>query len=293
MFITAKKEETNDLASFAWRRQSDIKTASYPIDRYKSEDNFKRIIARYVNGNPAFPDDTVLVYRENGHILAVVILDVECGNRYIKANGLYATGNVRHIITELREWCSQKYEGYNLHMGFPPENKAAIKAALLIGAEIEENSDFYRLDPEDFKPFSSNPDIRLLKKEDLDEFSLFYDRYFPPESLYWNSERIREQFGIWRIYALYADGQMKSCVNFIGGEGYTNIGEVFGITAAPEISSPEVYCELLTKGISAEFADGKIYIILPIEAKEELVREAALQIGFKKIGGYIGLVFRV
>lgn len=290
MFKTAIHAEIEELADFSWKIQSNIETASYPLDRYKSKQDMIDVMYRYLNTNPKYPDDTVLVLREGKNPAAVVILDVDSENRYIQASGIYASDNLHNVYSELKSWCCLHFEGFNLQIGLPPENNQACKSIMDIGGKLIENSGFFRLDPQDFVPIQSDMDVRLLSLDDFDEFAVFVneaDKDIPPEENYWNAERIHAEFDIWRIYTLHIEGEMVGCATFINSSSYKEYGEIFRCSVTSKYCTTVALLALLTKGLEAEFNDGKKYILYAVNTEEEIEREAAVQSGFKQIGSYI------
>lgn len=290
MFTKATHAEIEELADFSWEIQSNIETASYPIDGYKSKQDVINTMYKYLNINPKYPDDTVLVLREGNKPIAVVILHVESENLYLKTTGLFASSNLQHVYHELKLWCCEKFKGFNLHIGLPRENNLACKAAMEIGGVPIEDSDVLRLYPHDFVPIQSDEDIRLLCLDYYDEFAAFIDKAdkdIPPDEMYWNAERIRKHFDIWRIYTLHIEGEIVGCVTFINTPSMQDLGEIFRFCTTSKNLTTNTLRALLTKGIPSEFADGRKYIVYFVETKDAMEREAAVQTGFKQVGSYI------
>lgn len=290
MFTKATHAEIEELADFAWEIQSNIETASYPTDAYKSKQDVIDTMHKYLNTNPKHPDDTVLVLRDDNKPVAVVILDVESENLYLKTTGIFASSNFQHVHNELKLWCCRSFKGFNLYIGLPRENNRSCKAAMEIGGIPIEDSDVLRLYSDDFVPIESDADIRLLSLDYYDEFAAFIDKAdkdIPPDEMYWNAERIREQFDIWRIYTLHIDGEIAGCATFINTPSMKEFGEIFRFCTTSKNLPTNALRALLTKGVPPEFADGRKYIVYFVEIKDAMEREAAVQTGFKQVGSYI------
>lgn len=290
MFKIATHAEIEELAEFSWEIQSNIETASYPMDRYKSKQDMMDIMHKYLDINPQYPDDTVLVLREGGKTAAVVILEVEREACYLQTCGIYTPGNDCHVYSELTSWCCRHFKRFRLYIGLPMENCNGCKAAKEAGGKQVENSEFLRLDRCNFTPIQSKLDIRLLSYDDFDELAVFLndmDIDIPPDEIYWNAERIREKFDIWRIYTLHLGNKVAGCVAFLNAEANKEAGEIIRCSVAQEVASTRILRTLLAKGIEAEFAEGRKYILYSVEVQNAIEREAALQTGFKRTGSYV------
>lgn len=170
------------------------------------------------------------------------------------------------------------------------ENDNGCKAAREAGGKQVENSEFLRLDRCDFTPIQSELDIRLLNYDNFDELAVFLndvDIDIPPDEIYWNAERIREKFHMWRIYTLHLRDKIAGCVAFLNPESNKEAGEIIRCCVAQEVLSTRILQTLLAKGIEAEFAEGRKYILYSVEIQNAIEREAALQTGFKGTGSYV------
>lgn len=290
MFKIATHAEIEELAEFSWEIQENIATASYPMDRYKSKQDMMDIMHKYLDMNPQYPDDTVLVLREEGKPAAVVILEVEREACYLQTCGIYTPGNECHVYRELMSWCCEHFPGFQLYIGLPMENDNGCKAAKDAGGKQVENSEFLRLDHYDFTPIQSELDIRLLNYDDFHRFADFLneaDKDVPPDEIYWNAERIRENFDIWRIYVLRLKNKIAGCVAFLNPEANKEAGEIMRCCVVQEVLSTQILQTLLAKGIEGELAEGRKYILYSVEIQNAIEREAALQTGFKRTGSYV------
>lgn len=290
MFKIATHAEIEELAEFSWEIQWNIETASYPMDRYKSKQDMMDIMHKYLDINSQYPDDTVLVLREEGKLAAVVILEVERETCYLQTCGIYTPGNYRHVYSELTSWCCRHFKGFRLYIGLPMENDNGCKAAREAGGKQVENSEFLRLDCCDFTPVQSELDIRLLNYDNFDELAVFLngvDMDIPPDEIYWNAERIREKFDMWRIYVLRLKNKIAGCAAFLNPKASKEAGEIMRCCVVQEVLSIRILQTLLAKGIEGEFAEGRKYILYSVEIQNAIEREAALQTGFKRTGSYV------
>ncbi|HEY8362796.1 MAG TPA: hypothetical protein VIK77_07920 [Tissierellaceae bacterium] len=156
-----------------------------------------------------------------------------------------------------------------------------ILNALASKWKIIETSEFFRLEKDNLIVKDISERIKMLTMDDFDAFSSIHDKMNP--DMYWNSERIKNNFNRWRIFTYCKDEEILAYIMSLIYDN--NIGEIFGITSVTNIES-NILEGLIYFACKDIFSLGATRIINSCDLGS-FEKELYLNLGFVRTNDYI------
>ncbi|MCL2405074.1 MAG: hypothetical protein FWC92_05960 [Defluviitaleaceae bacterium] len=207
---------------------------------------------------------------------------VEESESYIQINDIN-----QKDLAGIWEPLTTRYPGYEVTLCFrdmPPPTEALAA----IGAEVLEDCIAMKVTQHEYKPCDSH-EIKPLTKADYAGFAELHDKLNPPPDMYWTSQRILQKWDIWRIFVVYENGNITGYALIRLDMGDSALGEIFGV----ESDNPAHRVALFSAVVECAFENGKSTVLRMVDRDNSRGEyEAALAVGFRETGYYIGYIVR-
>lgn len=278
MFRKIEEKDIKEAVDFSWELSKRPEKASYPLPmrREQIEDEFRRSLTR--------EDSRLLGYYKEGSLIGIVnFLFIE-SDKYLQTSSLYISCDYAEVMNELMAILKRDYKGYEEFFGFTKENTEAEDYFLSNGFECIESSTDMRFMRNDFKPVEETDNIFRITEDNFNLYAPFHDKNF--DGIYWTSNRIREKFDEWYIFAFKPDEYIEGGIFIKLGRG--NIAVVFGTYISKQYDNEENREGLLSYSLdkclnyNPEIKQAIFFI-----DDEEYMHKAAEKVGFKYYSSYI------
>lgn len=277
MLRSCSKEEFCEYIDFAYELAADLTKSGYPTycDGIKTKEMFvERALKAFEREN-----EEMLLFTQEGEVQGLVHyywLPEDC---YLQTNGFYISRAAEQALSEFLAYVGERFRGYDVFLGFPAENRSAVKFLAERGWDCIENdyNNTAFLDGVDRIP--ETPDMIQIRKENYDLFQTLHCR--AEDDMYWNSERIYEKLDDWIIIAKETNGEPQGAVYYRKlDDGWF---EIFGIDMEQGNYDPQLFKELLNTALSdAKRRNGRFMTFFC----EKEYEEAAMECGFQCVGNY-------
>ena len=277
MLEKLKKEDFNKYINYAYNLSQNMKTASYPIytDGIKDKNDF----IKTAYGSFELEFDEILLYKENNEVKGWIHYYYDADDDSIFAVTFLCDRLYNLMIKEFISFIKNKYPSAKIGLGFPSQNEQACKELIKNGFELVETSINNVLHTDVYQEKTHSNCVVKLDKKDFDLFRSLHDNI--DIDIYWNSDRIYNNFENWRIYIYKEKDKVLGAIYSMDAN---ILLEVFGIDYINNIVSDEIYENLLIAFINEAKKDGVKHIVYFNEYEEEL--KFLKSIGFKSLGEY-------
>lgn len=277
MLEKLKKNEFDKYIDYAYNLSQNMKTASYPIytDGIKNKNDF--IQTAYRSFDLEF--DEILLYKENNEVKGWIHYYYDSDDNSILAVTFLCDKLYNLMIKEFISYIKNKYPLSRICLGFPTQNEQACKELINNGFELVEASINNVLHTDVYKEKKCSNYAMKLDKKDFDLFRNLHDSI--DIDIYWNSDRIYNDFENWRIYIYKESDKVVGAIYSLDA---SILLEVFGIDYLNNIVKKEIYENLLTAFINDAKNEGIKHIVYFNEYEEEL--QFLKSIGFESLGEY-------
>lgn len=278
MLRTCSKDEFKKNIDFAYELATDLTKSGYPTycDGIKTK---KMFVERSMK---AFERDTeeMLLFEQEGKVQGFIHYYWIPEDNYLATNSFNVNKAAEQALLEFLTYVGERFKGYDLFLGFPAENKAAVD--FLVGQNFEciENDYNNTAFLDKYDPILVQNDLIRIGKENYESFKLLHDQI--EGDMYWNSERIFEDLNNWVIFAREEGGKPQGAVYYIdAADGWF---EIFGIDLDHQEHHADLFKDLLNAALlDAKNRGGKVMTFFCEEEGEQ----AALECGFVCVGKYL------
>lgn len=278
MLRSCSKDDFYKLIDFAYALASDLTKSGYPTycDGVKTKEMF---VSRSLK---AFDRETeqMLLFEQDGEILGLIHCYWFPEDRYLDTCFFLTERETQLALSEFLGYARGQFPGYDLYLGFPAENRAAVEFLAGHGFECIENDWNNTAFPDRLGDFPENPGIRRIGRQDYHLFETLHRQI--DGDMYWNSERILSDLENWVILLKERDGKPLGAVYYMDEkDGWL---EIFGIDTAQEQDAPALYRELLPAALSdAKKRNATVMTFFCEEEYEQIAKEC----GFVCVGNYL------
>ena len=278
MLRFCSKDEFLRHVDFAYALALDLTRSGYPTycDGIKTKEMF---VGRSMK---AFDRDTeqMLLFESDGETLGLIHCYWIPEDRYLDTCLFLTERETEQAISEFLDYAKEHFSGYDLFLGFPAENRAAVSFLAGHGFTCIENDFNNTAFLDELKDLPENDTIVHIGTENYQSFQSLHSQI--EGDMYWNSERIRKDLDNWFILVKEKDGRP------LGAAYYTDVKdgwfELFGIDIDGGLFDPALYKELLqTALLDAKRRNGKVMT----HFCEKEYEETALACGFMSVGNYL------
>lgn len=246
----------------------DIKNRSYPL--LLEKEAIEEVIENLKNNSSSF----YLLDETDGEIQGICGYYIIEKEKYLQTAIFVSFNHNKKFIHKALNHLRETYPGYTLNIGVEAENTFIIDELKNNGYWIMD--DLYSAT---IKPYLSNSkrysDIEEIDLAQWDNFEEIHHQYFGEG--YWNFDRIKANFDIWKIYAIKASTDIKAYV-YIKSSPKDESCEIFGIYAENVNNRLR-----LVEHALASLKDKKLMYYFIEDAKE---KEACKELGFEIHGHY-------
>lgn len=277
MLEKLKKEEFDKYINYTYNLSQNMKTASYPIytDGIKDKNDF--IKTAYRSFELEF--DEILLYKENNEVKGWIHYYYDLDDDSIFTVTFLCDRLYNFMIKKFISFIKCKYPSAKIGLGFPSQNEQACKELINNGFELVETSVNNVLHTDVYQEKTHSNCVVKLDKKDFNLFRSLHDNI--DIDIYWNSDRIYNNFENWRIYIYKEKDKVLGAIYSMDAN---ILLEVFGIDYLNNLVSNEIYENLLIAFINDAKKDGVTHIVYFNEYEEEL--KFLKSIGFKSLGKY-------
>lgn len=272
------KTELEQYMGFAFQLAMDPTTSGYPTycDGVKTKDMFiERTRKAYRRET-----EQILLFELNSKAYGLIHFYWIPDDHYL-ATCLFLTSRETELaLSEFLDYATEQFHGYDLYMGFPADNLAAVNYLAGHGFECIENDFNHTSCLDHVGSIPNNHDIIRVSKENYRLFQMLHSQI--DGDMYWNSERICANLDQWVILLKQKDGKPQGAVYYLDEkDGWF---EIFGIDIDRCAFQPALYKELLNAALQdAKRRGGKVMSFFCEEEYENVVREC----GIDCVGRYL------
>ena len=272
MLVKATKEDIEQYMDFAYSLAMDQTKSGYPLwsDGISTKEEFvDRVWKSYER-----EDRDILLFVVDGAVEGWIQFFYWEEDRYLQTNGFLINSHTEQALTEFLEYAGAHYAGYDLYLGFPKRNTAAIVAMQKRNCRLLDECyhDIYIFDGSAIK--AEMYGIVRVTESNFSEFRKIHQS--DPET-YWNSERIFRTLDEWLIYLKYQD-------NAVAGYVCVRNGEIFSLGYPDNKFDKSVYMALVKIILRDLQASGYKRLIF---FNDEESQSAALELGFSCVSKYV------
>ena len=265
-------------ADFVYEMAMDLAKSGYPTycDMIKTKEMFiDRCLKAFEREN-----EEMLLFVYEGEVQGLIHYYWIPEDSYIQTNCFNINTAVEQAISEFLTYVGERFNGYDLFMGFPAENDSAVRWLFDKGFECIENDYDNTAFLDNVDHISEYRDIVQIDKENFDSFRYLHQQI--EGDMYWNSERIFCDLDNWVIFVKEKNGEPQGAVYYKAvKDGWF---EIFGIDIDQGLYAPALVKELIRAALSdAKLRHGKVMTFFCEEEYEDIAK----QCGFYCIGNYL------
>ncbi|MBE6104470.1 MAG: hypothetical protein E7193_06215 [Erysipelotrichaceae bacterium] len=278
MLRTCTIDEFNRYADFAYELATDLTKSGYPTycDGVKTREMFMERSLK------AFERETeeILLFEIDGKVEGLIHPYWIPEDHYLDTCLLLTNRETEQALSEFLEYAGKNFSGYDLFLGFPAENQAAISFLVRNGFECIENDYNNTSFLDTIEQMPENSDVTRITRENYDSFRYLHEQ--TDGDMYWNSDRIYDDLDNWVIFVKEKDGNPQGAVYYMNeNDGWL---EIFGIDIDQNRHDPALFRELLQAALmDAKRNDGRVMTIFCDEEDEDAAREC----GLNCVGNYL------
>ena len=278
MLRICTEKEFDRYVDFAYGLALDPEKSGYPTycDGIKTKAMF---VERSLK---AFERETeqMLLFEHEGEVQGLIHFYWIPEDRYLQTNCFNINRMPEQALAEFLAYVSERFHGYDLFMGFPAANHAAVQFFAEHGFECIEDDYNNTAFPDRLSELPVGGSLVRIGRENYDLFRTLHSQI--EGDMYWDSDRISDDLDNWIIFVKERDGKPRGAVYSVDIDD--DWSEIFGIDMDQGTHDPEAFTELL----SAALMDAKHRNIRAVTFFcEEEYQETAVKCGFTCIGHYL------
>ncbi|MBE6752954.1 MAG: hypothetical protein E7559_01145 [Ruminococcaceae bacterium] len=278
MLRKCTEAEFQKYIDFAYGLAADPTRSGYPSysDGIKTKEMF---IAR---AEKALSRDTedILLFECGGEVEGWIHYYHLPEDKYLSTVSFNVRRHIEQALDEFVVFAQGQFQGCELILGFPAENKAAACYLTSHGFECIEESINTTGYPHKWEPVAADSSIVRVTQ---DNYALFRQLHAAAdEDMYWNSDRIFAALENWTIFVKLRDGKAAGSVYYTAvGDGWF---EIFGIDMRDNAFDKEICRSLLAAAMNSAKAQGGRYMTFFCGDEEQKVAD---KLGFMCVGRYV------
>ena len=277
MLRVCSKEEFLQNADFAWELAQDPTKSAYHTycDRIKTREDFMERRLK------AFERDTeeMLLFEFEGKVQGIIHYYWLPEDHYLQAICFNTSVSAEQALEEFLAWIGGCFQGYDVYMGFPAENQAAVTWLAGHGFECVQDACNNTAFPDQLPASAVSSGIVRITRENYDLFRALHTE----EDVYWTAERILEHLDEWIILVKKDAGEPLGAVFYkeLSKEGWY---EIFGMIIPHGEYNPELVKDLANSALADIKQRGGRYVTFFCG---EEYRETVKECGFLYVGNYL------
>ena len=264
-------------ADFAYELAMDLKKSAYPTycDGMKTKEMFIKQL------RDAYEDEYEenLLFEYEGKIEGIIQYYWIPEEKYIQTEVFNINKATKQAIAEFLEYVGERLKGYDLYLGFPRENEAAIDCFEELKFRCIE-SDYDNIAFVDkLGDIKKSTGVIRINKDNFESFRVLHSQN--EEDMYWTSDRILEDLDNWNIFVKEKNETSKGAIFYTGSaeSGF----EIFGTDMNNNEYDEDLFKDLLYAVLADVKAKGGRFIGF---FSDEEAEKATLECGFVLVGEY-------
>lgn len=279
MLIPLTQSDFEKYVDFAYGLALDLTRSSYPTycDGIKTKADF---IAR-AKTSIERPDEDILLFADDGVVEGWISFWCQQTEHYLSVNGFYTRQNTQKALEEFVEYCRERWPGFELDLGFPAENVAAVSWLEGKGIPRLDYSWNYQFHLEEYELSPDVPGIRQVTADSFEDFAAIHRQI--EGDMYWNCQRIWETLDDWDIYVT-GTGNTAGELLMTGFNGSSHY-EIFALAFADGQYRAEPFQALLTQALNTLKKRGAKWLTFFVDVGQP-EGKALASLGFRLVGTY-------
>lgn len=278
MLKKCTRQEFEKHVDFAYALALVPSKSSYPTyrDGIKTKEMFLE------RAEKAFSRDTedILLFEHNGKTEGWIHYYRIPEDKYLSTVSFNINSDAAEAMQEFLDFAKTEFCGYDLYLGYPAENKDAVKFLSSHGFECIESSYNNTAFLEKHKIMPHSDEIVRITKKNYGCFRALHEQ--AEENMYWNCDRIYADLENWAIFVKMTDGEPVGTVYYTrAGDGWF---EIFGTDMKDGVNDPDLLAELVNAALNDAKVRGGRFMTWFCE-EENL--EAAKRSNFMCVGKYV------
>lgn len=277
MLRPCTEPELDTYMDFAYALATDPATSGYPTycDGVKTREMFvERTRAAF-----ARETEEILLFVYEGKVEGWIHYYCIPEDHYLATNSCNIRRATETALAEFLAYVGERYAGYDLFLGFPAENTAAVRFLADQGFACIED-DYNNTAFLDKGDWTAPTDLIRVNRENYDLFRTLHRQI--EDDMYWNSARILADLDNWVIFVGTEDGVPQGAVYYMDEKD--DWFEIFGVDLREGVFQEELFRKLLYAALAdAKRRGGRTMSFFCEEEGEK----TAVACGFTCVGRYL------
>lgn len=278
MILECSRTDFEKYVDFAFELALDLSKSGYPT--YRDGIKTKAMFAERLLKAFDREDEQMLLFVYNGAVQGLIHYYWIPDDHYLQTNAFCINEATEQALSEFLSFVGERFNGYDVLLGFPAENQKAVDYLSGRGFECIEDDFNNTAFLDKCTPVPESNEIIQINHENYDSFRILHNQN--EGDMYWNSDRIGEDLDNWIILLKETEGKPQGAVYYTDADdGWY---EIFGIDIDRDQYDPELFRELLNAAIADTRRRGGRYITFFCDKEYE---ETTLECGFVCVGNYL------
>ena len=284
MLRPLKEFEFDTYIDFAYELALDLTRSGYPTycDGMKTKQDFIDRARKSLKR----PGEDVLLFVEDGEVEGLIAFEHQEVERYLHAHAFNIRRDTGKALAEFVDYCRERWPGFILDLGFPPENVEAIGWLEGQGVPCIERSWNFLLDLDRYEPLPDPAGVKRIAAENFEDFAAIHRQI--QGDMYWNCDRVRSTLDDW---AIFVTGEGDAAGEVLMSLGVMTLGgkphqEIFALDFVDGKCHGEPFQALLAAALNCLKEKGTKWLTFFVD--EGFPGADALKaLGFRLVGTFI------
>ncbi len=273
MLERVKATDVDKYIDVAYALSQDLTRSSFPtyVDGIKTRSDFLKV------AYDSFYDDTseILLFTQEHVFKGWIHYYVLHDDKYIGIKVFNIDTHFDVAMDEFLAFVNSKYINYKVYIGFPSNNKDAIKYFKKHDIDIADNYNVFVLDFDKYEYHPESEQVVEVNLSNYSDFKTLHDNY---DSMYWNSDKLYDELrsdnSTWKLYMLIQDGVNIGNIYFLYLD---KMVEIFGIDYIDDMFCKNNMMNLLIRALNQSKSDGNKYLtFFANEHESDVLKELKL-----------------
>ena len=280
MLRKLEEKELDKYIDMMYELACDFTKSSYPTynDGVETKETF------VLDSKKAFIQDDaeILLFCDEDKVLGWIHYYFIADDNYLATASMQASNKFDLMLAEFEQYVVDNYPSYDIWLGFSSQNIIAINYVEAQGYKQHGHLQHTMLHLDDYEFIEENKHASTLTMDEYEAFGLLHDSVNSDE-MYWNSERIKNNFDKWNILTYKKDTELLGAIYCVN----KTISEIFGVDFTDDTYNDVVF-EALLVGIANRCKEnGTKYLCYFCENNQ---LDTVKKLGFSHIDEYKGYV---
>ena len=277
MLKLCSEKEFDAYLDFVYGLAMDPAKSGYPIysDGIKTKKQFIDQAREALSKETA----ELLLFEYEGCVEGWVQYEWIPADHYMSTSAFNIAFHTEVALQEFLDYVQDRFQGYDLFLGFSGANEKAVNFLSDHGFECIENTFHHTLDLRSYQPVLRDDHVVRIKH---DNYTLFAELHDQNEGyMYWKSTRIRDTLEHWVVFVKLEDG--KPVGNVYYRTHNDGVFSLYGLDQRDNRFCPQVFCDLMNNALRAAVEMGGKYMTCFCEKVEV---DSMRELGFTFVAEY-------